>query len=95
MEELRELRADMASSSLSDDELDAYIRLVDSILISIIDQNNGRHSVQLSVAARASYAFRKAADSGLFLADESHQNIASDADYAINRKINSPSPEPG
>ena len=95
MEELCELRAEMASSSLSDDDLDAYIRLVDSILISIIDQNNGRHSVQLSLSARANYAFRKAPHSGLFLADEPHQDVASDTDYAINRKINPPSPEPG
>lgn len=57
MEELQELRADIAALRLPEDRVDELIRLIDNIIISIIDQNSGRHSVQLSLSARANYAF--------------------------------------
>jgi hypothetical protein len=83
MEELRELRADMAHLNLSDDKLDDLIRLVDSIIISIIDQNSGRHSIQLSLAARANHAFKKRRISDDFSGSDSDPVVDFGDDFAI------------
>lgn len=93
MEELRGLRAGMANLGYTDEELDAYIHLVDNIVASIIHQNNGVHSVQLSLAARANRAFKKDADSTGFLSDGPHQKVASESDCAISRKTSKRKPE--
>jgi len=57
IDELAELRADVASFGYSEDELDDLIRLVDGIVISFIDQEFGWSPVQISLSARASRAF--------------------------------------
>lgn len=57
-EEMQELRSDIAHLGLPENKLDELIHLLDNIIVSIIDQNNGRHSVQLSLSARANYAFK-------------------------------------
>jgi hypothetical protein len=56
-DELRDLREDIASLGLPDDRQDELIRLVDSIIISIIDQEFGWSPVQISLSARANHAF--------------------------------------
>lgn len=56
-EELQELRKDIASLDIPEDRQDDLIRLIDSIVISWIDQAFGVDSAQLSLSARANYAF--------------------------------------
>lgn len=56
-DELRELRTDIATLGLPDDRLDELIRLLDTIIISIIDQEFGWSPVQISLSARANHAF--------------------------------------
>ncbi|MEO8724047.1 MAG: hypothetical protein ABI395_11120 [Sphingobium sp.] len=57
-QELRDLRSDMSGLGIDDAQLDDLIRLIDNVVISIIDQSHGKHPVQLSLAARANYAFQ-------------------------------------
>ena len=61
-QELEELRADCASLNLSQDRLTALIQLLDNVATSIVDEQFGWHPVQLSLAARANYAFKGAED---------------------------------
>lgn len=59
-QEMDELRADCAGLNLSPERLADLIRLLDNIAISIVAQECGWHSVQLSLSARANYAFNSA-----------------------------------
>lgn len=95
MEEMRELRADIASLNLPDDHLDELIRLVDSIIISIIDQNRGRHSVQLSLSARANYAFKNRENSADFSRSDSYQPVAFNDDDGLTSSHHHNRFEPG
>jgi len=56
-DEMQELRADIATLGLPDDRQEELIRLIDNIIISIIDQEFGWSPVQNSLSARASRAF--------------------------------------
>lgn len=56
-EEMQELRADIASLSISDERKDDLIRFFDAVAISFIDQAYGLNSTHLSLSARANYAF--------------------------------------
>jgi hypothetical protein len=57
-DEMNELRNDIASLNIPADRQDELIRLIDAIVISFIDQEYGLDPVQLSLAARANYAFK-------------------------------------
>jgi len=63
-EELRELRKEISSLGICPSRLDEVIHLIDSIVISWIDQAFGFHLVQLSLAARANYAFAGSGECG-------------------------------
>lgn len=65
-EELKELRKEIASLDIPEERQDELIRLIDSIVISWIDQAFGLHPVQLSLSARANYAFEKHIDCDIF-----------------------------
>lgn len=56
-EELQELRKEIASLDIPAERQDDLIRLIDSIVISWVDQAFGIDSAQLSLSARANYAF--------------------------------------
>lgn len=56
-EELLELRRETASLGLSEERQDELIRLLDNIIISIIDQEFGWSPVQTSLSARANRVF--------------------------------------
>lgn len=56
-EELCDLRKVVAVFGYSDDKLDELILMVNAILSSIIDQEFGVDSVQLTLSARANYSF--------------------------------------
>lgn len=65
-EELQELRKEIASLDIPEERQDELILLIDSIVISWIDQAFGLHPVQLSLSARANYAFEVRKDSDIF-----------------------------
>lgn len=69
-EELQELRKDIAVLDISEERQDELIRLVDSIVTSWIDQAFGLSAVQLSLSARANYAFAVGKNHGNL--DKSH-----------------------
>ncbi len=56
-EELAELRRDIASLGINEARQDDLIRFIDSVIISFIDRDIGLDPVQLSLSARANYAF--------------------------------------
>lgn len=58
-EELLELRQEISGIAIPEDRADELIRLIDAIAISFIDQHFGLDSVQLSLSARANYAFSR------------------------------------
>lgn len=74
-EELQELRSDLALLCIPDDEADELIRIIDNIVISIIEQNLGLHPVQFSLSARANRAFAGAADHANLLTYERDERI--------------------
>jgi hypothetical protein len=57
-EEMQELRNEIADLSISDGRKDELIRFLDAVAISFIDQAFGLNSTQLSLSARANYAFK-------------------------------------
>jgi len=59
-EEMQELRDEIAGLSISDERKDELIRFLDAVAISFIDQAYGLNSTQLSLSARANYAFKGA-----------------------------------
>jgi hypothetical protein len=61
-EEIAELRQHLADLDISDESKDELIRLIDSIAISLVEQALGLSPVQLSLSARANYAFLGASD---------------------------------
>ena len=61
-EEIAELRQHLADLDISDESKDELIRLLDSIAISFVEQALGLSPVQLSLAARANYAFPEASE---------------------------------
>ncbi len=65
-EEMKELRNDIAGFAISDERKDELIRFLDSIAVSFISQTFGKSPVQLSLSARANYAFNGA---------ETHANL--------------------
>jgi hypothetical protein len=65
-EEMKELRNDIASFGISDERKDELIRFLDAIAVSFISQTFGKSPVQLSLSARANYAFNGA---------ETHANL--------------------
>lgn len=83
-DELRELRADIAHLRLPEHQVDSLIRLIDSIIISIIDQNSGRHPVQLSLSARANYAFKMPEACASLRKSESFETVDLDDEGANN-----------
>lgn len=83
-EELSEIRARIAYLDFPDDQLDGMIRLIDSVIISIIDQNSGRHAVQLSLSARANYAFQNRENPVDFSCSDSHQSVAFNDDDRVD-----------
>jgi hypothetical protein len=56
-EEMQELRIEIAALSISDQRKDELIRFLDAVAVSFIDQAFGLNSTQLSLSARANYAF--------------------------------------
>lgn len=56
-EEMLELRTELAGFCISDDRKDDLIRFLDAIAASFIHQAFGKSPVQLSLSARANYAF--------------------------------------
>lgn len=56
-QEMQELRDEIAGLSISDERKDELIRFLDAVAISFIDQAYGLNSTQLSLSARANYAF--------------------------------------
>lgn len=65
-EEMQELRTELAEFCISDDRKDELIRFLDAIAASFIHQAFGKSPVQLSLSARANYAFNGA---------ETHANL--------------------
>jgi hypothetical protein len=61
-EELQEMRAHIATFDMSDNNKDAIIRLVDNVVISFILSARGLDPVQLSLSARANFAFKGQTD---------------------------------
>lgn len=61
-EEIAELRQHLADLDISDESKDELIRLIDSIAISLVEQALGFSPVQLSLSARANYAFLGASE---------------------------------
>lgn len=94
-EEMSELRADVACLDIPDDRLDEMIRLIDSIIISIIDQNSGRHAVQLSLSARANYAFQNRQNSQDFSCPDGHHPVAFNDDDGLDSSHHQIRFEPG
>ena len=56
-EEIAKRRLKLADLDISDESKDELILLLDSIAISLVYQCMGLHPVQLSLSARANYAF--------------------------------------
>ncbi|CAH0496075.1 hypothetical protein [Novosphingobium sp. CECT 9465] len=72
-EELNELRKDIAVLGIPDDCQDDLIRLIDSIVISFVEQAHGLNPVQISLSSRANYAFN---------GDSSHANLRTSTENA-------------
>lgn len=64
-EELQELRKEIAGLDIPVDRQDELIRLIDSIVTSWVDQAFGLDSTQLSLSARANYAFAAGRSHGI------------------------------
>lgn len=79
MEEMRELRADMAQLDLPEAAQDEIIRLLDNIVISIIDQEFGWSPVQISLSARANRAFSRPDSCGGVLASGTFEQVDAEA----------------
>lgn len=79
-EEVQELRNEIAGLSISDERKDELIRFLDSVAISFIDQAFGLNSTQLSLSARANYAF----NGGKSCANLPSSGIAGPVDLANN-----------
>jgi hypothetical protein len=58
--EIAELRTEIAELGISDERKDELIRFLDSVVVSFIDQAFGHNSTQISLSARAIYAFNDA-----------------------------------
>lgn len=91
-EELRELRAGIASLDIPENQQDELIHLIDSIVISWIDQAFGLHPVQLSLAGRANYVFAGAGECGNF--KKSHENVISGPESGAKRIPKTPTKKP-
>lgn len=57
-EEMDDLRKEMATLAISDASKDELIHIIDSIVISFVDQAHGLDPVQLSLADRANKHFQ-------------------------------------
>lgn len=77
-EELNELRKDIAVLGIPDDCQDDLIRLIDSIVISFVEQAHGLNPVQISLSSRANYAFN--GDSSRAILRTSMENEAASLD---------------
>jgi hypothetical protein len=84
-EELTDLRNDLAALDISPERLDDLIRLVDAVVISFVDQAFGRSAEQLSLAARANYAFNGQAPCDSFLVSEQDKTVDLVEEGAINK----------
>jgi len=74
-DDMLELRKDIASLGLPDSRQDELIRLVDHIIISIIDQEFGWSPVQISLSARANHAFSQPDSCGRVLASGRFEEV--------------------
>ena len=59
-DEMMEFRNDIANFAISDDRKDELICFLDAIAMSFVSQTFGKSPVQLSLTARANYAFNGA-----------------------------------
>jgi hypothetical protein len=84
-DELNDLRNDLAALDISPERLDDLIRLVDAVVISFVDQAFGRSAEQLSLAARANYAFNGQASCDSFLISEQDKTVDLVEEGAINK----------
>jgi len=85
-EEMRELRDEIATSTLSDEKKDEIIRFLDAIAISFINQTFGKSAVQLSLSARANYAFIGEEDRANLPESEISELVDLDSEGAINTR---------
>jgi hypothetical protein len=81
-EELLELRQEISGIAIPEDRADELIRLIDAIAISFIDQHFGLDSVQLSLSARANYAFSRQDSCGRVQSYDKFSAIAADNNQA-------------
>lgn len=81
-EELLELRQEISGIAIPEDRADELIRLIDAIAISFIDQHFGLGSVQLSLSARANYAFSSQDSCARVQSSDKFSAVAADDNHA-------------
>lgn len=82
--ELQELRNEIAGLDIPEEHLDELILLMDAIVVSWIDQAFGLSAVQLSLSARANYAFAGAEHHAMVHKNNEYQPVDSKKESAIN-----------
>lgn len=83
-DEMNELRNDIAALNIPADRQDELIRLIDAIVISFIDQEYGLDPVQLSLSARANYAFKNDSSCDSLALSEKDKTVDLYEEGAIN-----------
>ena len=82
--EMKELRNDIAGFAISDERKDELIRFLDAIAVSFVSQTFGKSPVQLSLSARANYAFNSAETHANLRLPEISELVDLDNEGAIN-----------
>jgi hypothetical protein len=83
-DEMRELRNDIAGFAISDERKDELIRFLDAIATSFINQTFGKSAVQLSLSARANYAFNGVETHANLRLSDNSELVDLDSEGAIN-----------
>lgn len=82
--ELQELRKEIAGLDIPEERMDELILLMDAIVVSWIDQAFGLSAVQLSLSARANYAFAGNEHHAILQKNDEYQSVDSEKESAIN-----------
>lgn len=82
--ELQDIRKEIAGMDIPEERMDELILLMDAIVVSWIDQAFGLSAMQLSLSARANYAFAHAGQHGNLSKCDENQSLESEKDSEIN-----------
>lgn len=84
MDEMRELRADIAHLGFSEEKIDEYIRLIDFCAISLVDHFHSVSSVKISLQKLENYSFDQQGPRATLPKSKSSEPVDLDTEGAIN-----------